>query len=80
MKLDIEPLLRVDPPLHGYIALHRMVRDLYYHNPPEWFSALAARYGVRYFVFDKARIRTVPMPIVYENESYVLGRPAAADG
>jgi hypothetical protein len=72
--LPLDEYLHMDPNLaRGEIV--RDVRSRYYNAPKEWFAGIHERYGVEYFVFERARLKGAsPLPVAYENESYIVGR------
>jgi hypothetical protein len=73
-------------PLGRYLAMNPTiartriendVRDRYYNAPVEWFAGIAARYGVKFFIFETGKLteleRAPPLPVVYRNSSYLVG-------
>ena len=71
--IPLEPFVNWENPLDGYFALHYKTQEKYYSQPRQWFEHIAAKYGVRYFVFHKDRAGTIPVPVVFENEHFTIG-------
>ncbi len=72
--VELKTYLDRMPPLRGYFELHGKIRKIYYSQPKEWFERMAARHGVRHFMFHKDRVPgAVPLPVLYENEHFILG-------
>ena len=63
-----------DEPLAGYFELHSALREKYYSMSRDEWSAIRAKYGVRYAVFERERMTQTPnVPVVYRNEKFLVG-------
>ena len=72
-KIDLGPFLRHQPPGAGMDLLTAAARRKYYEASDLWRTDLAQRYGINYFVLERARmLAPVGLKVVYENEHFLI--------
>ncbi|ETR76448.1 hypothetical protein X566_17620 [Afipia sp. P52-10] len=73
LGLDARNYLKMDPNIARTKALED-ARQFYYSAPESWFRDMSRRYGIRYFIFEKAHMKNrPPTSVVFENEDYLIG-------
>lgn len=73
LGIELAPYLKYKPPIEGYNQLNIDVRKRFYDMRPEWFNAMAVRYGVDYVVMAKSGIhQTYPFTAAFENKNFVV--------
>ena len=58
-------------------AILAEVRKQYYQWNHDDFRRIANKYGIRYFVFDKANTKSPPLPLIYENAHIAIAAAPA---
>lgn len=74
LGLDVDGYLQQDKADPGNVKtiISSDASHLYHAKGPEWFASIADRYGVRYFVLELAKLETLPLPVAFANDRYVV--------
>ncbi len=81
-RLEASAYFHRSPPFAGFEELTREVRRRYYAASDEWRLALARRYGINFFVFQKRpAYRGLPrtaLPVAFQNANFLILRASPA--
>jgi hypothetical protein len=72
LGIDPSPYLKLRPTSEKMSAFYTAVGQRFYEVDDGWRMDLAKRYGISFFVMERAKLKPTSMPRVFENDFYVV--------